>query len=243
MWNEIILAIIQGATEFLPISSSGHLVLYSVLFSEQDLFLFTALHFASLLAVLIFLRKEIASLLSFRGEYKPMWVYLLVATIPAALVGYFISNFAEEVFSNLLFVGIGFLFTGAFLFLTKFSFPRSSLNLKNSLMIGLVQVLALFPGISRSGVTISTGIFTGLERKRAIKFSFLLFIPLALGAFIKESVRFVFSWSLMVALLVCFVLSYVFLMLVYKIVEKNYFWMFSIYCFIIGLASLLIYFL
>ena len=236
MLNEIILAVLQAATEFLPISSSGHLALVSGLISSPDLFFFTALHIASLLAVLIFLRKEIFQLLSFRSEYNQLWIYLIIATIPAALFGYFFSDFIEGVFSNFLYIGVAFIFTGVILLLTKLDFSKNQLNWKNSLFIGILQVFALFPGVSRSGMTISAGLISGIERRKAIKFSFLLFIPLAVGAFVVESGSFFFSWSLLVSFIVCFILSYVFLLMVYKIVVKNYFWMFSIYCFVVGVV-------
>ena len=104
-----------------------------------------------------------------------------------------------------------------------------------------MQALALFPGVSRSGMTISAGLISGIERRKAIQCSFLLFLPLAVGAFVAESGAFFFSWSLLVSFVVCFILSYVFLALVYKIVEKNYFWMFSIYCFVVGIVAILVY--
>ncbi len=242
MINEIILAVVQAATEFLPISSSGHLALVSNLISSPDLFFFTALHIASLLAVLIFLRREIFDLLSFRPQYNRLWIYLIIATIPAALVGYLFSDVIEAMFSNFLFLGIAFIFTGIVLLFTKFSKVYSKLNWKNSLFIGLMQILALFPGVSRSGMTISAGLFSGIEREKAVRFSFLLFIPLALGAFVLKLGAFFFSWSLLVSFLVCFVLSLVFLNLLSLIVRKGNFWMFSFYCFIVGVVSILLWF-
>jgi len=243
MFNEIILAIIQAATEFLPISSSGHLALVSNLISKPDLFFFTALHLASLLAVLIFTRKEIFELLSFKKQYRKLWIFLITATIPAALFGYFFSSLIESSFSSWLIIGIAFLFTSVILYLTKYARQSSRLNWKNSLFIGLMQVLALFPGVSRSGMTISAGLFLGIEREKAAKFSFLLFIPLAIGAFILESGSFYFSLSLAISFIITLLLSLLFLNLLLLIIKKNYFWMFSAYCFLIGILSLTIYFL
>ena len=242
MWIEIFLAIIQSITEFLPISSSGHLSLFSNLFSKPNLFFFTALHFASLFAVLIFTRKEIYNLISFNKDYRKMWTYLIIATIPAALVGYLLQDYIEKSLSSFLFLGIAFIFTGFILLLTKFSVRKSKLNVGNSFIIGLFQALAVFPGVSRSGMTISSSIFLGVEREKAIKFSFLLYIPLVLGAMILEIERFYFDFTLLLSFFICLFLSLIFLNLLFRVVKQGYFWMFSFYCFIVGLISLSLYF-
>lgn len=244
MLNRILLAIIQASTEFLPISSSGHLALVSNLISQPDLFFFIVLHVASLVAVMIFTRKEIGQLLSFNKQYRIMWLYLIIATIPAALCGFFFKDVIEKTFSSFLAIGIAFIFTGLILFLTKFSKIYSNLNIKSSLIIGLLQILALFPGVSRSGMTISSALFLGIDREKAIKFSFLLFIPLTLGALILERGEgLYFDLSLVVSFFVCLILSLAFLNLLLFIVKKGDFWVFSTYCFIIGLISLLLHFL
>ena len=242
MLNEVFLAIIQAVTEFLPISSSGHLALFSNIMGTPDLFLITLLHFASLLAVVIFLRKEIIKLLSFDKQHRKIWLFLIIATIPAALFGYFFKSIIQSTLSSFLILGISFLFTSFILFLTKFTKEFSILNFKNTLFIGLFQVLTLFPGVSRSGMTISAGLFSGLKKEQAVKFSFLLFIPLALGAMILEIPSFTFSYSLLVAFIVCFILSLVFLHLLYIVVKNGKFWLFSIYGFIIGLVALYLHF-
>ncbi|MCD5390836.1 undecaprenyl-diphosphate phosphatase [candidate division NPL-UPA2 bacterium] len=246
MLDRILLAIIQAATEFLPISSSGHLALASNLISKSqpDLFFFTVLHVSSLIAAIIFTRKEIGYLLSFNKQYKKMWLYLIVATIPAVLFGFFFIEKIEEAFSSLLFIGLAFIFTGIILFFTRFSKTYSKLNIKNSLIIGLFQILALFPGVSRSGITISSALFLGIDKEKATKFSFLLFIPLSLGAFILEmGGECYFSLSLVVSFFVCLILSLVFLNLLLFIAKKGKFWVFSMYCFVIGMISLFLYFL
>lgn len=243
MINEIILAIIQAVTEFLPISSSGHLALVSNLISKPDLFFFTALHIASLFAVLIFTRKEIYNLITFNKKYIMIWGYLIIATIPAALVGYFFKSTIESAFSSLLFLSGAFIFTGFVLYLTRYTKVSSSLSSKNSLLIGLFQTLALFPGLSRSGMTISAGMFSGINREKAAKFSFLLFIPLAIGAFISEAGEFFISSSLIVSFVITLILSLVFLNILIYVIKKRRFWMFSYYCFVIGIFSLILYFL
>jgi undecaprenyl-diphosphatase len=242
MFEEILLAVIQSVTEFLPVSSSGHLALVSNLISEPNLFLITILHIASLLAVLIFTRKEIYKLVSFEKNYRKMWLYLIIATIPAALVGFFFKSIIESSLSSFLFIGIAFFFTSVILLLTKINFNKSELNFRNSLFIGLFQIFALFPGVSRSGMTISASMFSGIKKEEAVKFSFLLFIPLAVGAMILEFGNAYFSFGLLIAFVLCFVLSLIFLNLLLKITKRGYFWVFSIYTFIMGIMSLILYF-
>lgn len=241
MFNEIILAIIQAATEFLPISSSGHLALASKFLDlETNLFLFTILHIASLLAVLVFTRKEIYKLITFQKNYRKMWTFLIIGTIPAAFVGYFFNDLIESTFSSLSFIGIAFIFTSFVVFSTKFSSKEKHLNLPKSLVVGLAQILALFPGVSRSGMTISTSRILNINKEESFKFSFLLFIPLAIGANILEFGNAYFSLSLLASFFLCLILSLLFLSLLYKIIEKDKFWIFSIYCFILGIVVFLL---
>jgi len=241
MINEIMLAIIQAVTEFLPISSSGHLALFSNLFTKTDIFLFTVLHLASLLAVIIFTRKEIAFLLKFNRDSRPLWGYLVIASIPAAFAGIFLTRLIESTFASLLFLAITFFITGVVLFLTKYSTGNKKLNKKSALLIGLFQVLALFPGISRSGMTISAGMFAGVGRERAARFSFLLLIPLALGAFALEFKEAYFSFTLVLSFFVCLLLSLLFLKFLLRIVRNNHFWLFSFYCWLLAIISLLLW--
>jgi len=243
MLIEIQLSIIQAATEFLPVSSSGHLALFANVFSQPNLFFFTVLHLASLLAVLIFTRKEIRNLLTFERKYSRMWLYLIVGTIPAALVGFFFKDFIESSFSSYLIMGTTFIFTSFLLFSTKFSKGDKEISWKNSIGVGLIQCLALFPGVSRSGATISYARILGVNEKEAFKFSFLLFIPLSFGAMILELGNFYFSWSLFISFFVCFFISLIFLNLLHKILEKNKFWMFGFYCLFVGIVCLVIHFL
>jgi len=244
MFNDIILSIIQSVTEFLPISSSGHLALASNLISEPDLFFFTILHLASLIAVVIFTRKEIKELLSFKAQYRKIWLYLIVATIPAAAFGFFFKDVIEKSFSSLLFIGGAFFFTGIVLFLTKFAKQYSNMNGPRSLLIGIFQILALFPGVSRSGMTISSALFLGIDREKAVKFSFLLFIPLSLGAFILEMGEGIyFSFSLALSFFICLILSLAFLNVLLYLAKKGKLWAFSIYCCIISVTSICIYYL
>lgn len=243
MITEIFLALVQAATEFLPISSSGHLALISNTISEPDLFFFTSLHLASLIAVIIFTRKEIMQMLKFDDAAKKMWICLIVATIPAGLFGFFFNNFIEETFSSYLFLAGTFFFTGVILLLTRLAHEDSELNVKNAFVIGVLQILALFPGVSRSGITISSGMFLGVKPEKAARFSFLLLIPLALGAFVLEAGKngVIFSVSYLLPFLVCLVTSLVFLNVLMRIIVAKKFWWFAFYCFLMGLVSLVFY--
>jgi len=242
MINELALAVIQAATEFLPVSSSGHLALVSNLISEPNLFFITFLHLASLMAILIFVRKELFFLLKFNKESNKLLCYLILATIPAAIIGFLFSDLIESMFSSYLFLGFAFFFTGCILLLTKIKVAPKKQNWKNSLLVGIFQALALFPGVSRSGMTISAATFSGIDRQKAAKFSFLLFIPLSLGAMVLNFGEAYINLSLVVAFVVCFILSLLFLNLLYLIIRKGNFWMFSIYCFFIAAVSLVLYF-
>lgn len=239
MLLEIMLAIIQAATEFLPISSSGHLALFGNSFSGINLFYFTILHLASVLAILIYTRKEIKKLITFDYEYRKLLLYIIIGIIPAALVGFFFHNIIESSFTSNITIGIGFLFTGTILLASyKFQDTYQSLNKTKSLVIGLAQIAALFPGISRSGTTISFGLFSGLEKEEAFKFSFLMAIPLILGAVILEFKNAYFSIELLAGFIVCTIFSLIFLNLLNQIIKRNYFWLFGIYCLILGIITL-----
>jgi len=242
MFLDIVLAIVQAATEFLPVSSSGHLALISNIASTPDLFFFTVLHAASLVAVLIFTRREITELFQLKKESLFLWLYVVIATIPAAVFGFLFNETIEETFSSNIFIGISYIFTGFILLATRFFQKNSSnLNIKNSIIIGIVQVLALFPGVSRSGVTISTALFMGIDREKAARFSFLLFIPLSVGALILEAgKKAYFNTSLFISFVVCLLLSLVFLKLLLWLVKRGAFWVFSVYCFLIGTLTLLL---
>ncbi len=238
MIEEIFLGILQAITEFLPISSSGHLALFSSYFSEPNLFLFSVLHFASLVAVLIFTRKELFKMIKMDKKYSHWWFYVFIATIPAVLFGLIFQNAIESTFFNVRFLGFAFIFTGGLLLSTKIANPEKNLKLKNSFLIGLLQTFALFPGVSRSGMTISTGLLADVKKEEAVKFSFILFIPLVFGALILELGKFYIDFALVISFFVCLFMSLFSLKALQFIVKKDYFWMFSFYCFALGIFVL-----
>ncbi len=198
MFRYAALGIIQGITEFLPISSSGHLVIFKHLFGLQgpdNALLEALLHFGTLLAVLVVFRGKIKRLIFgvFSGstEERNYLLYLIIATIPIGVVGLLAQDFVEAAFGSVRSAGVGLLITGSFLWLLRlrsgFNRGEDDFNWKDALTIGIAQVAALFPGISRSGVTISTGLFKNLDPDQVAEFSFLLMVPAVLGANILQS--------------------------------------------------------
>ncbi|MBI2498820.1 undecaprenyl-diphosphate phosphatase [Candidatus Woesearchaeota archaeon] len=248
----IILGIVQGITEWLPISSSGHLVLLQNLFKiEQPVIFDLILHLGSLLVVLIVFREDIKKLVIgvFRKEkeYINLLFKIIIATIPIALVGFLLKEFIEKIFNDLRVVGFSFLFTSILLFLSKYPKVKDKeLNYKNSFIIGLVQVLALLPGLSRSGSTISAGLMQGVKNEEIAKFSFLLFIPAILGATSLEikNVNLIDGiFPLVIGVLTVVIVGFISLKLLLYIVKNSKIYLFGYYCLFLGLITLGIYYL
>jgi undecaprenyl-diphosphatase len=189
--SSIIIAIVQGLTEWIPVSSSGHLVLAEKLLGVQNASLMfdVALHFGTLMAVFVYFGSDIVDIVKdlfsrkFKSENGRLGILIIIATIPAALVGFFLKPIFETVFNSLAITTLGFAITGIFLIISSMSKEKSkALNSKSAFTIGVAQIFALFPGISRSGSTLGAGLLLGLKEKQAIKFSFLMSIPIIFGA-------------------------------------------------------------
>lgn len=188
-----ILGIVQGLTEFLPISSSGHLVLVENLLNidnQANLLFEIFLHLGSLFAVILFFRKNIIKLIQSliffndkkRNKDRLTVLYILFATLITGLIGLIFSNFFEDIFNNIILIPFTLSITGLLVFMSdKFNSQNKKLNLKNSGLIGLGQAIAIIPGISRSGSTIFVGLLLGLKRSKAATFSFLLSIPIIIA--------------------------------------------------------------
>lgn len=240
----IFLGLIQGSTEFLPVSSSGHLVLFEQImagFSHQDLFLDIMLHIGTLVAVVVFCRSEVAML--FRAlfhfqrqprdqrehEERRLLFAVIFATIPTAIIGLLIKLTIVDQFSNYFFLAATFLVTTIALgFSNRLQGQGTQLSTKSALFIGIVQGFAVLPGISRAGVTIVAGQATGLERSRAARFAFVISIPAIIGAALLSILDVTnlpnFNTSLIFSLL-CGMMSaaivgYLSLVLLTKIIEK-----------------------
>lgn len=206
----VILGLVQGLTEFLPVSSSGHLALLQNFFgiSGDDVLLFTVLlHVGTLISVffmywrdLLDLIKEffiaLADLVTGKGlrlDERPtrkLGLLIIAATIPTAIIGFAFNDFFESLYSNILFIGIGFMITGTMMFLSE-KFGSNSrdlehMNFRNAIFIGVMQGIAICPGISRSGSTLVGGLTTGLKRDFAVRFAFLISVPAIMGSAVFE---------------------------------------------------------
>ncbi len=188
----LILGVVQGVTEFLPISSSGHLIIIPEIFGwrVQPLVFDTTLHLGTALALIVYFYKDILEILIKKIKFG--WI-ILAGSIPAGLIGFFFGDFFENTFRNTTYVVL-FLFAGSLLmFIAELFVKRVKIDekvgIRKSVLIGLFQSLALLPGMSRSGSTISGGMLLGLSRRKAARFSFLLSIPIVLGAAVFKIVE------------------------------------------------------
>jgi len=186
----IILGIVQGFTEFLPVSSSGHLVLLQKIFKIEEgaLSFDIALHLATLVAVLVVYRKKIFEII--KNPFSKLPVYIVIGTIPIAVFGILFDDFIESFFESGSTLGTGFIFTGLVLMYADSVGEKKrtieQMNIKDPLLIGTSQAVAMIPAVSRSGMTISAALALGIERKTAADFSFLLSIPAILGAVVVD---------------------------------------------------------
>ena len=195
--KSLLLGIIQGLTEFLPVSSSGHLEIFKVFLdfsydSANSLFFTLIVHLATAISAIIYFWKDvkdiIISLINFKKDNDTFFAfYILISMIPAGLAGYFFESEINYLFNgNLILVGFMLILTSFILYLSdRFNNFSKRLNFKSSIIIGFAQALAILPGISRSGATIGTSIFLGLNRDVAAKFSFLMVVPIIFGSSLK----------------------------------------------------------
>ncbi len=241
----LVLSIVQGITEWLPISSSGHLAIFQNIFGFQNLPFDVFLHFASILAVIIIFRKDIKKLFNFKDKQNlRYWGILILALIPAGIVGILFKDQIASFFSSMTYLGIFFMLSGGIVYSTKFYKVKKDkkMNWFDSLFIGFAQALAILPGVSRSGSTISGGLFRGLKKEEAVKFSFFLAVPVILGASLLEAKDLVvqnLSYSILaLSFVVTLIVSIFAIKLLLKIVRGNKFHLFGIYNFFVGLIVL-----
>jgi undecaprenyl-diphosphatase len=252
------LGLLQGFTEPIPISSSGHLVIAQKVFGLEikGLSFEILMNFASLLAVLLIYRDDLIRLTSHGVRYVVsrdkesksefmFIVYLIVATIPAAVLGLLFEDFIGEQLKGLKVVGATLIITGIALWLIRNlrgSKGESALNFKDALIVGLAQAVALIPGISRSGATIVAAMGLGMKQETALRFSFLLFIPVSVGSMILSIGDLQFGDMLIpyiIAFLLSLTASYYSLKWFMNIMARGNLIYFSIYCFIVGALVLI----
>jgi len=251
----IILGIVQGITEFLPISSSGHLAILQIFWQlpESSIAFDALLHFGTLGAILAVFYQEIKTIV--KSKNWSIIKLIIIGTIPAGLFGLFFQSTIETQFNSPKFIGFAFLITGLFLWLTKFTKAPEKTTQQNqdditnlswldALLIGIAQAAALFPGISRSGMTIGAGLLRRLNPDTAYRFSFLLAIPAILGAAILQTPNliqegqnnyFIYASGALIA----FLTGIISLKILAKILKKGQLFCFSYYLFALGIIILI----
>jgi undecaprenyl-diphosphatase len=253
LWKSIVLGIVQGLTEFLPVSSSGHLVVWSGLLKADATLAFdVALHFGSLIALVIFFWGDIVGLfhgfvatfrhsLSHDEARKRNMFWLIVASIiPSGVIGALFSAKIEQAFAKPYFVGAMFLVTAGLLFLQRFSSTSRTIRevgWKDAIVIGIGQVFALLPGLSRSGTTMSVGVYRGFKQEDAAHFSFLMAIPTIAGAavfkfkdFLKAGMSSSAFIDIGVGVVISALTSLIAIGLLLRVARKGKMQWFAVYC-------------
>lgn len=251
----LVLGLLQGLTEYLPVSSSGHLTIGSTLFGmtgEESLSFTILVHVATVLSTLVILWKEIVWLL--KGLFRFRWnnetkyvVNILISMIPVGIVGLFFKDTVEEIFgSGLLIVGIMLLVTASLLAFAYYAKPRQkeTISKKDAFIIGLAQACAVMPGLSRSGSTIATGLILGNKKENLAQFSFLMVIPPILGEALLETLKLMSGTevassdiptsSLVIGFFAAFISGCIACKWMINIVKKGKLVYFAIYCAIVG---------
>lgn len=254
--DAIILGIIQGLTEFLPVSSSGHLELGKAILGDnsvpQESLLFTVvLHFATALSTIVIFRKDILEII--KGLFSGSWnddtkfaLKIIISMLPAVLVGLFLEEQLEQLFGgNILLVGAMLLITAVLLFLAdKAKNTTKDVSYNNAFVIGISQAIAMLPGISRSGATISTSVLLGNDKTKAARFSFLMVVPLIFGKMAKDILGGDLSFesqnvtALSVGFIAAFVAGLFACTWMIALVKKSKLSYFAIYCAIVGVIAI-----
>ncbi len=255
--DAIILGIIQGLTEFLPVSSSGHLEIAKAILGDESLpkdsLLFTViLHFATALSTLVIFRKDIAEILTGLLQFK--WndqfqfsLKIVLSMLPATFIGLFFEEELEQLFGgNVLFVGFMLLITAVLLLLADLSKnTNKNVSFFNAFIIGISQAIAMLPGISRSGATISTSVMLGNDKSKAARFSFLMVVPLILGKVAKDILggEIVIESGNFTPMLIGFLSAFFAGLLactwMIKLVRKSKLKYFAIYCALVGMVAII----
>lgn len=267
----IILGIVQGLSEFLPISSSGHLVLFQEIldFNPGGLAFEVFVHFGTLIAVVIVFRDDIWQMLRYlpgvpafimsgfkvnsqEDQYRAMTTFIVIGSIPAGLIGIFFKDNLEQLFNSTALVLLALFFTGLILFSARFTREnpdRKFMNIFHAIIIGFAQAFAIIPGISRSGSTIVTGLWMGLGRDLTARFSFLLSAPVILGATLLQTRDLVANppagdelFQLLAATVAAAVSGYLAIIWMLDIIKRQRLEWFGLYCVLVSaIGAYLIY--
>ena len=268
----VIMGTVQGLTEFLPVSSSGHIVLSSAFYklltgvnfeivANEEIFFDILIHLATLFAVIVYFFKDLKEIIKgfysavknkdFKNENFKFIIFVLIGTIITSVFGFFIEGYAHNLTENPFIVSILIMVTGGVLFISeKFKGQKRELNYKMASIIGLFQGLAIFPGLSRSGMTISSAVFMGMKRVKAAKFSFILSIPIIILAsmfyplltFDLSDIKSFNISAMLTGMFTSFIVGYFCIKYFMKFLEKNGLKIFSFYCLIIGFISACIFY-
>jgi len=264
VFDAVLLAVLQGLTEFLPVSSSGHLVLAQQLLNLHnpqivsfDIFV----HFGTLISVVIvfwndiieILRSFIKALTTFKAkeehrktEYFHLGIAIVIGSIPAGIIGLAFHRQIEEIFTDPKFVAMNIVITGLILFLTRLAKPvkGKKVGILSSMIIGFAQMVAILPGISRSGLTMSAALFLKISPVQAARFSFLLSIPVIAGATLLKAYTLIALGTtigllqIIIGIAVSAIVGYVAIKVLLRIMEKGKFSWFSLYCLVIGIFGI-----
>jgi len=255
--DSIILGIIQGLTEFLPVSSSGHLELGKAILGdnslpEESLTFTVVLHFATAISTIVVFRKDILSII--KGLFKPavnedqrFALKIIVSMLPAVIVGVFFEEQLEQLFGgNIMLVGCMLLVTAILLFLAdKAKNTQKKVGFKDAFIIGISQAIAMLPGISRSGATISTSVLLGNDKTKAARFSFLMVVPLIFGKIAKDVIGGELSLesqnitALAAGFIAAFVAGLFACTWMIALVKKSKLSYFAIYCAVVGIIAII----
>lgn len=263
--KSIILGLVQGLSEFLPISSSGHLVIFAEIlnFREEGVAFEIFVHFGTLLSILLAFRKELIKMIVAPyeiwinksndpdlKEYLRWDYYIIIASIPAAVIGLSFKDQIETIFTNILLVYFMLAVTGLIMIITpKLKNKGAPFNISNTFIIGLAQAFAFLPGISRSGSTIFAGLIQGIDREKVAHFSFIMSIPPILGGVLLKVVDLlgqgvnssgILNYS--AGTFVAFVSGYLAIIWLLDIVKKGKLQWFGYYCFLVSAAGIIWYF-
>jgi len=244
-----LLGALQGVTEWLPVSSSGHLALAQMLLGVQVPLAFdVALHAGTLLAAMFFFRKDVlkmvsaAARLDFKSEYGRLCAMVVLGTVPVALAGLLLHDAIASIFESALGIGVAMMLTGTVLWLTRFFDGSRGIGAWDALLVGAAQALALVPGISRSGITIAAGLSRRIERRKAFLFSFMLSIPAVAGANVLEIYRAgsaigAIGAEALLGIAAAAVVGYASIGILNDAFQSNRLHMFAYYCWAVGAAT------
>ena len=254
--DAIILGIIQGLTEFLPVSSSGHLELGKAILGdnsipEESLLFTVVLHFATALSTIVVFRKDVWDII--KGLFRFKWneetqfsLKIVISMIPAALVGFLLEDFMEVFFDGaIMIVGIMLIITAILLYLADMAKTTpKGVSYRSAFVIGMAQMVAMLPGISRSGATISTAVLLGIDKTKSARFSFLMVVPLILGKVAKDILSGDISFesaqmgAMGAGFVAAFIAGLVACTWMIKLVRQSKLTYFAIYCLIVGLIAI-----